>query len=294
MADHDTYPKVSCVLLNWNGWQDTVACIDALKDGHYPHVQVVVVDNASSNDSVARIRAAHPDILLLESGSNLGFAGGNNVGIRHALAEGAEFIWLLNNDTLPAPAALQELVVKAETDRQIGAVASVCYYADRPSTVQAWAGARVNLWVGYARNSTEPRSDAWFDALYGASMLIRAQALREVGLLDEGFFFYLEETELCLRLREKGWRLAAAPDSKVLHKVSASTGGPKPILERYFTTSGLRILKLHSPAPPVAMFLFLAARFARRLLRLQFSRCRGVWAGVRDYQQGLPVLQKIR
>jgi GT2 family glycosyltransferase len=276
-------PQVVCIVLNWNGWQDTIECLGALKQCTYPHLSVIVVDNGSTNDSVARIRAAHADILLLESGTNLGFAGGNNIGIRYALARGADYVWLLNNDTKPATDALSALVAKALTDRRIGAVASICYYADAPSLVEAWAGTRVNLWIGYVRNSTEPHEDDWFEALYGASLLIARAAIEDAGLLDEGFFLYWEETEFCLRLRKEGWRLAAAPDSRVLHKVNASTGGNTVILDRYFTASGLRLLGLHSPAPRLASFLFLAVRFTRRLVRLQFARCRSVWAGARDF-----------
>jgi hypothetical protein len=255
---------------------------------------VIVVDNGSTDDSVARLRTAHPDILLLENAKNLGFAGGNNVGVRYALSQGPDYIWLLNNDTKPAPDALAALVAKARSNQQIGAVASVCYFADRPSTVQVWAGARVNLWIGYARNSTRPRCDEWFHALYGASMLIARRALEETGLLDEGFFLYWEETEFCLRLRKKGWRLAAASDSRVFHKVNASTGGNENVLDRHSTASSLRILRLHSPVPHIAMVLSLGLRFARRICRFQFSRCRSVVEGILDYRNALPVSPKIR
>src|ERR1700683_5008501 len=180
-------PPVSCVVLNWNGWRDTVECLDALRDCTYPQLTVIVVDNGSSDDSVTRIRAAHPDVLLLESGKNLGFAGGNNIGIRHALAHQADCVWLLNNDTKPAPDALSALVAKVLTDKRIGAVASICYYADAPSRVEAWAGARVNLWVVYGRNSTQPQSDDWFHSLNGASMLVTRAAIEDAGLLDEAF-----------------------------------------------------------------------------------------------------------
>lgn len=287
-------PRVTCIVLNWNGWQDTIECLDALKACTYQDLTVIVVDNASTNDSVVRIGVAHPDILLLESGANLGFAGGNNIGVRYALSHGAEYVWLLNNDTKPAPHALSALVTKALTDTGIGAVGSVCYNADEPMTVQAWVGARVNLWIGYVRNSTVPQEDAWFHALYGTSMLIACTAIHDVGLLDEGFFLYWEETEFCLRLRKKGWRIAAAPDSRVLHKLHASTGGNAIILDRYQTASGLRILGLHSPAPSLASFLFLAMRFVRRLLRLQFARCRSVWEGLQDYRRMLPLCPRIR
>jgi GT2 family glycosyltransferase len=286
-------PKTACIVLNWNGWQDTIGCLNALEKCTYPDLTVIVVDNGSSDDSVDRIRSAHPDVLLLESGKNLGFAGGNNIGIRHAMAHGAEYIWLLNNDTEPTPDALSALVAKALADPHIGAVASICYYADSPSKVQAWAGARVNLWIGYARNTTEPHEDDWFDSLYGASLLLRTVVLQECGLLDEGFFLYLEETEFCLRLREKGWRLAAASDSRVLHKVNASTGGDKIVVDRYFTASGLRLLRLHSPVPHLASFLFLSARLARRAFRFQLVRCKSVWLGMEDYRRTLPVSPKF-
>src|SRR5205823_11708222 len=88
-----------------------------------------------------------------------------------------------------------------------------------------------------------------------------------------------------LRLREKGWRIAVAPDSRVLHKVNASTGGNRALLDRFETASTLRVLRLHSPVPRLAMLLFLTARFARRCLRLQFSRCRSVWLGIQDYRK---------
>jgi hypothetical protein len=252
------------------------------------------VDNGSTDDSATRIKAADQDAVLLQSGENLGFAGGNNIGIRYAIAHGADYVWLLNNDTIPDRNALPALLAKALTDKTIGAVGSVTYYANAPCVVEAWGGGRVKLWFGYGRNSTRPRSDDWFDYLNGTSILISRAALENAGLLDEGFFLYWEDTEFCLRLRNRGWRLAAAPDSHVLHKVNASTGGNKAILDRYQTASGLRLLRLHSPAPDLAMFLFLAIRFTRRFLRLQFARCHSVWAGIEDYRHMLPISPKIR
>jgi GT2 family glycosyltransferase len=287
-------PKVSCIVLNWNGWRDTVECLAALKQCLYPQLDILVVDNGSTDGSTAKIKSSYSNIRLLESHKNLGFAGGNNLGIRYALAHDTDYIWLLNNDTKPAPDALNALINKALTDKKIGAVASVCHYTGAPEKIEAWAGARVNLWIGYGRNSTVPRTDDWFHSLNGTSLLVSRAALEDAGLLDEGFFLYWEDTEFCLRLRKRGWRLAAAPDSKILHKVNASTGGNKMILDRYQTASGLRLLRLYSPAPYLATVLFLGIRFARRLFRLQFIRCKSVWFGIQDYRGSLPVTPKIR
>jgi GT2 family glycosyltransferase len=289
-----TPPPVTCVILNWNGWQDTIECLEALKHCTYTNLSIAVVDNGSTNDSVARINASRPDILLLETGKNLGFAAGNNIGIRDAIAHGAEYVWLLNNDTRPNPDALTALVLKAVTDDRIAAVGSICYYADSPSAIEAWGGARVNLWTGYGRNSIQPRDDDWFHSLNGTSILVSTAAMKDAGLLDEGFFLYWEDTEFCLRLRKNGWRIAAAPGSRVVHKVHGSTGGNSIKLDRYQTASGLRLLQLHSPAPRLASILFLTIRFARRLLRFQFARCRSVWKGIQDYREMLPLSPRIR
>ena len=287
-------PTVWCIIVNWNGWKDTLECLTALRQSTYPHLTVLVVDNGSTDDSVAAIRAARPEITLLVSSSNLGFAGGNNIGIRYALAHHADYVWLLNNDTVPHRDALSTLVAKATTDRGIGAVASICYYADQPSEVEAWGGAHVNLWIGFGRNSTSPRPDDWFHSLNGTSMLIAREALQDAGLLDETFFLYWEDTEFCLRLRKKGWKIAAARDSHVLHKVHGSSGGDKLLLDRHQTASGLRLLRLHSPFPRIAMLLFLLMRFMKRGLQLQFARCRSVWAGIQEYRDKLSAPARIR
>ncbi len=268
-------------------------CLDALMRCTYPNLEVVVVDNDSTDDSVSQIRAAYPDITILRSEENLGFAGGNNIGIRYAMAHGAKYLWLLNNDTEPAPDALSALVSKSTGNPKIGAVASICYHFDKPQTVQVWAGARTNLWLGYVRNTTTPQKDEWFHSLYGASLFLSRAALEDAGLLDEGFFLYWEETELCLRLRKKNWQLAAAPNSHVLHKVNASTSGNSTIRDRYFTASGLRILRLHSPVFFLAMPLFIILRFIRRLLHFEFGRCKSIWAGIQDYYHASPVVQQI-
>lgn len=276
-------PRVTCIVLNWNGWRDTIACLRALEKTDFPAMETVVVDNGSTDDSVEQIRSLLPAQRVVETGINLGFAGGNNVAIRMALDSGADYVWLLNNDTEPAPDALAALVAKAESDNKIGAVSSVCYYADRPETVQIWAGGRANLWIGYSPSTTAPHDDSWFHWLNGTSLLIRVTTLRTLGLLDEGFFLYMEDVEFGIRLRKNGWKLAAAPASVVLHKVNASTGGNRRILDRFATASGLRFLRLHSPAPWLAIPAFLAIRIARRLVRLRFALCLSVWEGTVDY-----------
>lgn len=286
-------PLVGCVILNWNGWRDTIDCLNALEKCTYRNFVSVVVDNGSTDDSVARIQDIYPDLTILQATRNLGFAGGNNLGIRYALAKKADYIWLLNNDAKPLPDALSALVSKAVADKRIGAVGSICYYAERPDVVQIWAGGRVNLWIGYSPYATEPHADDWFHWLNGTSLLLACMALEHVGLLDEKYFLYWEDTELSLRLRRNGWRLAVAADSQVLHKVSASTGRSRSMLDRYTTASGLRTLRLYAPIPPISMLLFIGMRVGRRLMRLQLARCQSVWLGIRDYFQARPISSEV-
>lgn len=278
-------PLVACVIVNWNGWRDTIACLDALRPIDYERLLVIVVDNGSSDDSVVRIRTAHPAIHLFESGRNLGFSGGNNLGIQQAMRHEVEYVWLLNNDTQPACGSLRQLVQAAEADVRLGAVGSVLHYASDPQKVQAWGGGRINLWNGYSSHATAPlKAGASLDFLTAASMLVRRRALEEVGLMDDRFFLYWEDTELCFRLRQNGWRLGVAPGAVVLHKVNASTNHETGLIDRYFTASAMRFLSQYSSVPLLSTFLFLSQRFLHRALTGRVEGIRNVWKGVKDYR----------
>jgi len=275
-------PRVACVVLNWNGWQDTIACLTAIDGLDYDNRFVIVVDNGSTNDSVQRIREAHPAVELICTGRNLGYAGGVNVGIRLALERGAEFVWLLNNDAKPLPNALSALVGKALEQPDLGAVGSVLMYMSSQTEVQAWGGGRVNCWLGRASHATSRKEDPWFDYLTGASLLLRCAALAKVGLFDDGFFLYWEDTDLSFRLRRQGWRLGVAAESVVLHKVGASSGDRRRV-DRHSTASGIRFLRKHARIPWISVALFLGSRFGNRIVRGHFARTTDIIGGLCDY-----------
>lgn len=278
-------PLVGCVIVNWNGWRDTILCLDALRAMTYKRLLIIVVDNGSTDDSVARIRAAHPGILLVQTGKNLGFSGGNNAGIREAIRAKAKYVWLLNNDTQPAPTALRELVQTAESDSKLGAVGSVLFYTQAPEKIQAWGGGWVNLWTGYSSHATKPPSrESRLDFLTAASMLVRTMVLEDVGLMDDRFFLYWEDAELCFRLRKKGWGLGVATRSVVRHHVNASTGKTSSAIDRHFTCSAIRFLAEYAPSPILSSFLFLFLRLGRRALMGRIDAVRNVWKGVQDYR----------
>jgi GT2 family glycosyltransferase len=273
-------PRVFVIVLNWNGWRDTLECLGSLEKLDYPNYEVVVVDNCSTDGSVARIREAYPDVTLLQSGVNLGFAGGNNVGIRYALGREADYVWLLNNDTVAAPSALREMVDVALRDAGVGAVGSVLHYADEPDRIQAYGGGRVSLWSGISRHFTTLVPDEKLHYLAAASLLVRREVLERVGLLDDGFFLYWEDTDYAFRVRKAGYWLAVAPGASVWHKESATLGKKSAVLDTYFSASAVLFFRKHSPLPLVPICMGGGARFCKRVAQGDWKRARSVWGGV--------------
>lgn len=223
-------PAVAVIVLNWNNLRDLQPCLESLRGITYEAATIVVVDNGSSDGSAAFVREHFPEVHLIALPENLGFSGGNNVGIRWAMAEGYPYVWLLNNDTLVDPGVLEPLVAMAE-DPSVGAVGSKIYYADRPHLLW-FAGGMIDfdygrIWHRGIREEDLGQYDhpADVDYLTGCSLLVGTAVLEQVGLLDEAFHAYGEDCDWCRRIREADWRLVYVPGSKVWHKISASSGG---------------------------------------------------------------------
>ena len=276
--------KVHIVVLNWNGWSDTSACLSSLQQLHYGNYRVIVVDNGSTDDSVERIRKGFPWADLIETGKNLGFAGGCNAGIRQGLAQGADFIWLLNNDTVVDPGALQALVNKAKTDPRIGAVGSAIYCMEDREHLQCWGGGYISFLLGKGWHYLEPVQDEKLQFITGASLLLPRGAIKEIGVLDEGFFMYWEDGDYCFRLRRAGWRLAVAGNSNVWHRGSAFVGSKSAKIDTYFNASAARFFQKHAWAPGVPLWTGVALRLAKRAVLGDWERVRAVWAGAHGLQ----------
>jgi GT2 family glycosyltransferase len=269
--------RVDVVVLNWNGWQDTLACLASLARLDYPDFRLLVVDNGSTDGSVGKISEAMPWVELLQTGANLGFGGGCNAGMRRALAGDAAYVWLVNSDATVDSGALSALVKVAEQDPARGAVGSVLYEADKPEVIQLWGGGRVNFWLGLSRHQTIPGLP---DFISGASVLLSRTALEEVGLFDEQtFFMYWEDTDLAFRLRSAGWQLAVANGSRIWHKQSATLGKGSPLLDQYFMQSAVRFFRRHAPLPFVPISLMLLRLLFKRLAIGDLVRVRAVLKG---------------
>ena len=243
---------IAVVVLNWNNPAETIACLNSLAQLRGTRPRILVVDNGSTDDSVPAIRAAFPDVEILETGANLGYAGGNNAGIRQALAAGAEAVCILNNDVIvetdflaPLWAALQE---------QPGVGITTPLVGEQADDGRVWAlGLAVEWRTGQVRrqHAGEPaapwRVHAPFEVeiASGTAMLVKREVFERVGLLDESYFLYYEETDWCLRVRQAGYRVVAVPSSVVWHKVSATLGTLSPVVDYYMLRNHLRLIGGH-------------------------------------------------
>jgi GT2 family glycosyltransferase len=278
-------PSVFCVVVNWNGVADTVACLATLMQQEYSALRVVVVDNGSSDDSVTRIRAEFPRVCVVETAKNLGFPCGTNVGVRMALEEGAEFVWLLNNDTLAPSDTCAKLVAKAEQEPGAGAVGSVLYYMHDPTKVQAWGGGDLTVWLGRSTHFCAPAKLGVKSYLTFASVLIRREALLRVGVLYEGFFMYWDDADYALRLTQSGYGQVVAEDTAVLHKEGGSADRKSALIDRYYFAAGLHFLRRHAALPIISMGIFLGTKLAKRVMQREWKNAGAVFAAVRDYRK---------
>ncbi len=244
------------------------------------------MDNGSTDDSVQQIRSAFPEIRLIETGKNLGYSKGCNVGLRAALAGDSEFVWLLNNDTICPPDTLRKLVQRATESPEAGLVGTVLYYAHEPARVQAWGGGKVNPWIAYNTHFRAPAKFGRNCYTTFASALARRRTLEEVGLLYEGFFMYCDDSDFCLRMQKTPWKIVIASNTAVLHKEGASTtASEKPFMTKVITVSSLRFIRRHSKIAPIGMPVYAILRLGNRIVRREWNGFKAVCQGIVEFMR---------
>lgn len=249
-------PKIVIVLLNWNGKKDTLECLASLEKVDYPHFQTIVVDNGSTDDSISAIRASFPQIPLFETKANLGFAGGNNVGIQWALEKRAEWILLLNNDTTAAPDFLTEFMNAAKEEPRAKILGAKIFRSSDPDRIDHCGGywnPQICEFESPAMNKLDdPYSFADMkqaDYVCGAALLMHRSVPETIGLLEPKFFLFWEETDFCFRAKRAGFETWTAPKARIWHKVSSSFTGGKPHMFYFWWRSRLLWLSRNcSPA----------------------------------------------
>jgi GT2 family glycosyltransferase len=293
-------PELAVVILNWNGLPDTLACLESLSRSELNGFKTIVVDNGSDQDPSALLAQRFPHVLMVRSDANRGFAGGMNLGLERGLELGADYVLLLNNDTVVEPSMLRRLVQAAASHRDAGIVSPLVLSRDEPDLVLSagWDFDPRRGHPGRPRYADRRQDDAALtgvepvSASSGEAMLVSSAAVREVGMLDESLHLRLEDIDWSLRMSAGGRRNYVVLDAHLWHLVSASSGGDhSPLSAYYHTRNILLVCRRHAPLSrwgrlrreaEVLVANLAHARRGRHPLR----NARAVIAGWRDFRRG--------
>jgi GT2 family glycosyltransferase len=290
-------PLVVVVVLNTNRRDDTLVCVASLAALEYSNHRVLLLDNASIDGSAEAVAAQFSGVRILPLTENLGYAGNNNVGIEAAMAMGAEWILVLNEDTVLAPTCVTELLRVAGDDARIGVLGPMVYHHDEPGVIQSAGGLLDRHWT--ARHAGENEDDTGqfaaprrVDWVSGCAILVRREAVQHAGALDHRFFYYWEETEWCLRIARAGWSIVHVPAAKVWHKGVTRDYRPAPSVAYYDTRNRLLMMSKHRA--PLGAWAHTWSQVVRTLighaLRLRQRDRRAsrnaIWWGAMDFVGG--------
>ncbi|MFB1081792.1 glycosyltransferase family 2 protein [Jeotgalibacillus sp. JSM ZJ347] len=268
--------SVAIILLNWNAYNDTVECLHSLEKLVYRNFRVFLVDNDSKDQSYEKLRADQLSgafslpLTIIQSGSNIGCAGGNNVGLKAAYEEGYEYLWMLNNDTIVDQHSLTRLVEEMETNVQIGIVGSKIINMN--NNLVWFAGGSINQYLGTStpygidRQESEKfntRKEVGF--VVGCSMLFRRELIDLIGWLDEDYFIYYEDTDWNLKAKKAGMKIVYVPDSLIYHKESSSTKSEElsPHYAYYLMRNGYLFVKRNNPKYKLIALLYMTYRIVK-------------------------------
>jgi len=286
-------PAVVTVVLNTNRRDDTLACLSSLAGQTMAaRNHVIVLDNQSHDGSRAAIRDAFPDVELITLKKDGGYAGNNNVGIVRALAYRPEWVLVLNEDTVLDPRCLERMLDGGRA-AHVGIVGPMVLHHDEPTIVQSAGGRLSHQWDACHIGANEPiaqvvpAAPADVDWVSGCAIMVRSRLIDRVGMLDERFYYYWEETEWCVRARRSGWRIVHVPDARLWHKGVKRDYRPSANVTYYNTRNRLLIMSKHR-APAGAR----TRTWIRTLRTLTSWTCRPKWRHMRQHRDAM--LQGVR
>lgn len=285
-------PKVAVILVNYNGLVDTEECLESLRQNTYLNTQVIVVDNASTDDLLVALSPKFPTVKFIQSEKNLGFTGGNNLGLRYALELGCEYFFLLNNDTVIDTEAIKELVNYFECNPSVGVAQGKIYFYDMPTLFwNLGADVRFNgAWMrsiaGKIEDIGQYDADQEIDCASGCMLFASRAVLEKIGLLDDRFFFQAEDVDFSLRAKKAGFKVHYVASAKIWHKVGSSGNNR---IQGYFTgRNRLLLIRKHAPTiqKPICVVVHLAWSiiivFNLLLRKRKYGAIQGYWLGIVD------------
>jgi GT2 family glycosyltransferase len=292
-----TPPLVYIVVLTHNQRALTLECLASLAKLDYANAAVVVVDNDPRDDTAVAVRQEFPHANYIANDANLGYAEGNNVGVRFAVEHHAEYVLVLNNDTTVAPDLLTRLVEVAEQNSNAAFLGPLVYHFDEPRVIQSAGGWRTRNWRFYHRGQNETDNGQFTDNervvwISGCAIMARAAALKKIGLIDPAFFIYSEEVDWCLRAAQAGYENILVPAARLWHKGVQRNYAPSPRVTYLSARNELLLLKKHHAGAHAMMTTWL--RHIRTLIswsvrpRWKSQRVHrdALARGLRDFAQG--------
>ena len=289
-------PLLYVVVLNNNRRDDTLACLESLSQSDYRNLKIILLDNLSTDGSIDIVAQRYPDVQIIRLRENLGYAGNNNIGIQAALDQGAEWVFVLNDDTILDSNCLSLLVAAGERDKTVGILGPMVYHFDEPTIIQSAGGTLGQYWLSMHLGKDEPdhgqfKSVHEVEWISGCAILVRREAIEQVGMLDADYFLYWEETEWCIRAREAGWHIQHVPQAKLWHKGVKRDYQPKPYVTYYVTRNRLFTLVKHH-APWSVRFIVVLRTLqtivswsVRPKWRSQREHRNAMWKGLIDFWQ---------
>jgi len=284
-------PKVFIIILHYGDPRDTIECLDSLNKLNYDNCEIILIDNGSGRKF--EIRNSKFEISKIFNSENFGFAGGNNIGIKQAMEKGADYILLLNNDTIiDQPDFLKKLVETGEENEKIGILGPVIY--EYPSDKIHFAGGKIN-WLytkGFHETYNIEHGTRLTDYITGACMLIKREVIGKIGLMSEEYFLYCEDVDWCLRAQKAGFLCKVVQDARISHKVSSSSKIASFSYIYYHTRNGLLLARRN--APFFIKFLAYLNSFwvyGKQVIKLAISPKKRLWAraimrGIGDFYKG--------
>lgn len=283
-------PLVSIITINFNQLRLTCELLDSLRKLTYPAVEVIVVDNNSAEDPTNVIAGKYPEVKLIVSKENLGFAGGNNLGIK---ASHGHYLLFLNNDTEVDPGVLEPLVKLFETNPKAGAASSKILYYNSGETIQYAGSSRIDPFTGRSKRVGYMEKDNGqhsrlkeTDLAHGAAMMVPRRVIEKVGVMPEFFFLYYEEVDWCESIKRAGYKIFFVPDSKVYHKESMSIGKGSTLKTYYMTRNRLLYMRRNTAGliklSWILFFLFfsLPKNALMYTLKRDLQHARAFWRGL--------------
>lgn len=289
-------PLIYIILVNYKGYADTKECIESLEKLNYENYKIVVVDNASEDNSLELLKKNYTNHIILASNTNLGFSGGNNLGIEYALKNGAEFILLLNNDTIVNENLLFNMLQTFKRDSEVGICGGkILLYSN--NEVISHAGGYVDMFkfttVHYGMDGVTTDENYNYERevgfVSGCLMLIKNEVFEKVGLLPEEYFMYYEDTDFCMKVIEAGYKIYYNPLAEIFHKVSMSSGGEdSPFLIKWSTRNRLIFMNKYKHKVKTVKYMFsLGYVYGTRAIRYLHYKLKGDIERARAIKEGL-------